>query len=152
VQTQETAQGIKILSNIKIKIDQDFARGETSILFWKTLLINHIITKTKQKPISRIEMGNGIQHPFSYKAKSVKDGIIKIDDLIMNDCNFVESHENFEVQIADIIAIITNRFHNRNCAFSAYKKLKATIKKASLTEIVLNHNPDETIIEPEIIK
>lgn len=139
------------LLNIQIKIDQDFVRGDDPTIYWKELLRVHFNSKTRQNPIPVLDLWNEKGHPFLNKYQSKKDGTLLFNDLFQHSCNFVESHESFEVQIADIVGIIINRFYNRNRAVEAYNELWVKNKKPNFTRIILNSNPDENI-EPEIIE
>jgi len=163
VQAFNTAIGVSILLeslgdnnsdnllNIQFKIDQDFVRGDDPTIYWKELLRTHFISKTIQNPIPVLDSWKEMEHPFLRKYKSEKDGTLNFNDLFKQSCNFVQSHEHFEVQIADIVGIIINRFHNRDRAVEACKELWTRIQRPTFTKISLNANPD-TNIEPEIIE
>ncbi len=138
------------LLNIQIKIDQDFVRGADPIIYWKELLRTHFIDATKENPIPSLDAWKENGHPFLEKYKGAEDGTLNFKDIFKNHCDFVDSHKHFEVQIADIIGIIINRFYNRQKAIEAYRELKAIVKIASFTKIVLNPNPDEITKEREI--
>ena len=129
----ETSDFKTLEKYFNIKIDKDFIRGVDSTKYWKELLKTHFWVNLNKKPL-----------PQSFK--------LNWDDIISEKCNFVESHEHFEVQIADIIGIIINRFLNRNKAVEAFKKLESNLENISFTKISLKPNPNETNIEPITIK
>jgi hypothetical protein len=129
------------LLNIKIKIDQDFVRGDDPKIYWKELLRNSFISSTIENPVPLLETWkNG--HPFIEKYKHNSDDSLNFKDLFKNNCDFLESHEHFEIQLADITGIIINRFHNRNKAVDAYNELHRVIKKQKLTKLVLKNEPN----------
>ncbi|MEN9549628.1 MAG: hypothetical protein RIR12_2219 [Bacteroidota bacterium] len=138
------------LLNLEIIIDQDFIRGNDPTIFWKELLRTYFITKTKQNPLPALDTWKEKGHPFLTKHKNEKDGILNFNDFFKNKCNFVESHKHFEVQIADIIAIIINRTHNRQKAIKAYEELWKIIKRPDFKRIIFNPNFNDSGLEPEI--
>ena len=125
----ETSDYMTLEKYFNIKIDKDFIRGVDSTKYWKELLKTHFLYNLNQKPLPQ---------PF----------MLYFNDIISKKCNFVESHEHFEVQIADIVGIIINRFLNRKKAIEAFKKLESKLENISFTKILLNTNPDETNNEP----
>lgn len=138
------------LLNLKLKIDQDFVRGHDPTIYWKELLRWSFISSTKHTPIPVLDTWEKTGHPFLEKYKSNRLGTLEFKSLFSKDCNFVESHEHFEIQIADIVGIIINRFKNRHRAEAAYKELFAVIKEKAFTKLILNPNPEEDI-SPEIL-
>ncbi len=140
----------KNLLNIKIKIDKDFVRGDDPTIYWKELLRNSFISSTMENPIPLLDTWKS-GHPFIEKYKHHSNDSLNFKDLFKNNCEFLESHEHFEIQLADITGIIINRFHNRNKAEDAYNELHRVIKKQKLTKLILNNEPNfdtnPTIIE-----
>lgn len=129
------------LLNIKIKIDQDFVRGDDPTIYWKELLRNSFISNTIENPVPLLDTWkNG--HPFIEKYKHHSDDSLNFTDLFKNNCDFLESHEHFEIQLADITGMIINRFHNRKTAIYAYNDLHRVIKKQKMTKLVLNNEPN----------
>lgn len=129
------------LLNIKFKIDQDFVRGDDPTIYWKELLRNSFISYTINNPVPLLDSWkNG--HPFVEKYKGNIEGTLNFKDLFKNNCDFLESHEHFEIQIADITAIIINRFHNRQRATEAHNALFKVLKRQKLSKIILNDMPN----------
>ena len=129
------------LLNICFKIDQDFIRADDPTIYWKELLRNSFISHTLKNPVTLLDSWkNG--HPFVEKYKGTIEGTLNFKELFKYHCDFLESHEHFEIQIADIIGIIINRFHNRNKAVNAYNELYKVIKKQELTKLILNETPN----------
>jgi hypothetical protein len=141
----------KNLLNIEIKIDQDFVRGDDPTIYWKELLRTHFISHTRHTPIPASKEWTA-EHPFLKKYASPKDGTLNFNDIFRNHTHFVESHEHFEIQIADIVGIIINRFYNGQQAVDAYNELWAKLKKSPITRIIMNPNLNDVNIEPEIIE
>jgi hypothetical protein len=130
------------LLNIKFKIDQDFVRGNDPTIYWKELLRNHFISNSLKNPIPALDTWKQTGHPFLEKYKGKDDDTYNVRDIIKNNCDFLESHENFEIQIADITGIIINRFFNRNKAIDAYNEMYRLIKKQKMTRLILNREPN----------
>lgn len=130
------------LLNIKYKIDQDFVRGDDPTIYWKELLRNHFISNTLKNPVPALDTWKQTGHPFLEKYKGKEDGTYNFKDIFKYNCDFLESHEHFEIQIADITGIIINRFHNRNKAVDAYNEMYRVIKKQKMTRLILNNEPN----------
>lgn len=137
------------LLNTEFKIDKDFIRAAEPNIYWKELLRNTFIAFTRNNPIPALAEWKETGHPFLEKYKGDND-TLNFNDVFRNHCDFYDSHNHFEVQIADIVGIIINRHHNRDRAHDAYNALWKKIKKQHFTKIILNDNPDESI-NPEII-
>lgn len=138
------------LQNINIKIDQDFVRGRDPNIYWKELLRWSFISSTRRTPIPTLDSWRKTGHPFLDKYKSKKNDTLEFKSLFRNNCNFVESHEHFEIQIADIVGIIINRYKNRNKTIAAYNALFTVIKKKVFTKIIMNTTFDNNM-SPEIL-
>jgi len=125
------------LLNIEFKIDRDFVRGREPEIFWKELLRNSFINASDAIPL--LEGWQETGHPFLDKYRHRSGGGLDFADVFKNHCAFYESHNSFEVQIADISAIIINRFRNRGVAAEAYQELWRVFPKADKPiEILLN--------------
>jgi hypothetical protein len=129
------------LLNIEIKIDQDFVRGTDPTIYWKEFLKVSFLANTKKDPVPIVDTWkNG--HPFLTKYQDVSPGFLNFTQLFTQKCNFLNSHEHFELQIADITGLIINRFHNRNKAIEAYKALYKVITHQEFMKIILNEIPN----------
>lgn len=131
----------KNLLNLCFKIDQDFIKAADPTIYWKELLRNYFISQTIKDPIPILDNWKD-GHPFVEKYKGTIEGTFNFKDLFRNHCNFLESHEHFEIQIADITGIIINRFYNRNKAVEAFNELYKVIKKQDFTKLILNEAPN----------
>ena len=138
------------LLNLEFKIDQDFVRGRDATIFWKELLRNTFISYTNRNPIPTLDAWETNGHPFLEKYKRKDNNKIYLTELFKKNCNFKESDEHWEIQIADITGIIINRFHNRNKAQRAYLNLNKCLKKNKFTKIILNESLDFST-DPTII-
>lgn len=119
--------------SLAIKIDKDFITGPQSKQYFKELLAISLLTKLTTEPLHKSDFLN---------FRSFVDS--KVD--------FFESYLNFEIQIADIIGIIINRFFNADKPFEAFKVLDQDKDRLmQITEIVFNPNPDESNIEPSTL-
>lgn len=130
------------LLNLNIKIDQDFVRGDDPNIYWKELLRNYFMSMTNERPIPALENWKVDGHPFMDKYKHSSSATLNFKELFKNNCNFLESHENFEIQLADITGIIVNRFHNRNKAVEAYNAFYKILNHQSIHKIVLDNEPN----------
>lgn len=128
------------LTHLQIKIDQDFIRAKEPLTYWKELLRNEFIRKQKKEGIPVLERWPD-DHPFLVKYRHGKPGELNFKDLFRNNCDFVESHESFEVQIADIVAIIYNRYFNRKKCIDAYMALFKNRKKI-IKPLCIKLNPN----------
>lgn len=138
------------LLNLEFKIDQDFVRGRDANIYWKELLRNTFISYTLRNPIPVLDTWDENTHPFLKKYTKENDDRLYVTDILKNKCNFLESHESWEIQLADITGIIINRFHNRKKAIKAYGNLTKCLKKIKFTKIILNESPDYNT-DPTII-
>ena len=151
--TFETSVGVSILLemlqdknssnllNIEFKIDQDFVRGDEALKYWKSLLRASFVSYNLKHPLPALDTWNKTGHPFLEKYKTSNKEQLNFTEIFNDKCNFGESETHFEIQMADIIGIIVNRFHNRNKAISAYNALWTEIKEPKLRKIILNEKP-----------
>jgi len=128
------------LTHLQIKIDQDFIRGDEPVIYWKELLRNEFIRQQDKEGIPALDSWKD-DHPFLQKYGNGKPGQLDFKDLFQNNCEFLDSHDSFEIQIADIVAIIYNRYFNRKKCVAAYAALFYNRKKiVKPLCIVLNSN------------
>lgn len=105
--------------NILFKADKAFIENQN--IYWKKYVIHSIRESSKIKPFPVVDTW-GDEHPF-VKKYIIEDNNIRgidIETMFTENFNFLDSSENFEIRIADIMAIITNR--NWNSKFD-YKKI-----------------------------
>jgi len=126
------------LQHLHIKIDEDFIRGADPNIYWKEVLRNTFIREINATGIPTLAAWPDT-HPFLQKYKHDNKEELNFKDLFSNHCEFLESHNSFEIQMADIIGIIYNRYFNRNRCFAAYKELFAKKRKLEKPlSIILN--------------
>lgn len=99
--------------NIQYKIDRDFLNDEN--IYWSDYLRKSIENDSKQRPFPMLDTW-GDDHPI--KKKYLIEGNdgrkgFDLNSIFRDNLNFLESHEHPEIRIADIMAIILNRYWNR---------------------------------------
>lgn len=136
------------LLNLKYKIDKDFITGREANQYWKETLRKSFQTFNEKNPIPFLEQWKENGHPFleKYKGKS-KDEFL-FTNLFRENCNFLESDENWEIQIADITGIIFNRYFNKNKAKKAFDNLGKCVMNENITELNLS-NVNELLTDPK---
>ena len=132
------------LLKIKIKIDRDFINGPQPRLFFGELLKHAFRTFTNNNPIPALDTWEKSGHPFLDKYLK-SNGKYDFKEILYDNCNFCHSHEQFEIQMADITGNIIHRFQNRQRCKDAYEKLveKFSNKKHEITHIRLNPHPNK---------
>ncbi|RTQ45105.1 hypothetical protein EJV47_26405 [Hymenobacter gummosus] len=128
------------LLNIEFKIDQDFVRGREPEIFWKELLRTSFTNAAKGIPV--LEDWKHTGHPFLDKYQRKEGKGLDFADVFQNHCAFYASQDSFEVQIADITAIIINRFRNRGAAANAYQELWRIFPRSD--------KPIQVVLNPEV--
>ena len=128
------------LLNIEFKIDQDFVRGREPEIFWKELLRTSFTNAAEGVPVLEVWKQTG--HPFLDKYQRKEGNGLDFADVFKNHCAFYESQNSFEVQIADITAIIINRFRNRGAAAEAYQELWRIFPRSD--------KPIQVVLNPEV--
>lgn len=111
------------LLRIRYLIDKDFIKEPRHKIFWHELLRNQLYNFSKTNPLPLNEKWKTKGHPFLEKYG--KNGRLNFNDLFWNQCDFVSSHKNFEIRIADAANTIISRYYNRGeCqqAFSLVRK------------------------------
>jgi hypothetical protein len=132
----------KNLMNIKFLIDMDFINPDGHArLYFGELLRQAFYSYTKEHPIPILETWKTSGHPFM--DKYIVNGRMNAKEILRDNLLFLESHENFEIQIADILCTIVNKYHNQDKCKEAYKKLLDAFPKKSTLDIVeIRLNPD----------
>jgi len=125
------------LLRIRFFIDRDFIKSPQPEIFWRELLRNQIFHASKTKPIPLLNKWQKKGHPFL--EKYAKDGVLNFNELFRKHCKFVNSHENFEIRIADNISTIFSRYHNKRECVTAYDLIKHCIlADGTISKFVLN--------------
>jgi hypothetical protein len=98
--------------DVYYKIDKDFLTEEN--IFWEHYSRRSIQNYTQKNPWPVLDTWDS-EHPFIKKYMYEADGrsVININ-LIYKNLNFLDSKENIEIRIADVIGIILNRYYNKN--------------------------------------
>lgn len=122
--------------NFSYKIDKDFLTEEN--IFWNHYSKSSVQNYTKNNPFIMLDTWDD-DHPFIRKYTFSREGKNMIDiKLIYENLRFLESHNNFEIRIADIIGIIYHRYFNRN-------ELSKEFYLLSKTGIINNHHIELTL-------
>ncbi len=142
----------KNLMNIKFQIDKDFINPDGHAkLYFGELLRHAFYTYTKEHPIPILDTWIETGHPFM--DKYIVKGRMNAKEILQDNLHFLESHENFEIQIADILCTIVNKYHNQGKCKETYGKLLDSFpEKATLDIVEIRLNPDyDENIDVEII-
>lgn len=130
--------------NFSYKIDRDFLTEEN--IYWEHYSKSSIENYTKSNPFVVLDTWDD-DHPFIKKYMFNVNGrsLINIKTIYEN-LRFLDSKDNFEIRIADIIGIVYNRFFNRNEFVEEHHLLSlAGIINDAHIEIIFNDfDPDET--------
>lgn len=116
------------LTRIGFKIDRDFIRQPRTETFWRQMLRTSLWWRTQINPVPILERWRRKSHPgHRFLEKYRAEGFFDFNDLFEHHCEFVTSHEHFEVRIADGIGTIFSRFHNDGRCKRAYDLLRHCI-------------------------
>lgn len=110
------------LVDLKYKIDQIFLKGLEQNSFWHELMRNQLLQFSEKEPLPCIVEWEKEKHPFYQKYHS--KGYYVMNDLFIKNLNFVKSHNNFEVRIADTVCTIIHRFWNEEQNKNLYHIIK----------------------------
>lgn len=110
------------LVNLKYKIDKIFLRGLEQNAFWHELMRNQLYALSEENPIPCLIEWKVENHPFYLKYHSGEN--YNFNKLFWGNTNFVQSHEHFEIRIADTISTILNRHWNLGQCKELYKIIK----------------------------
>lgn len=114
----------RTLGTIQINIDRDFIHDPQTTIFWKDLLRSHFYSYTYEHHIPVLKEWP-LNHPFYVARDRSESGlIIDTEHVFKNGCNFVNSHQNPEIQIADILASIISGYNNRKLFAKPYGKIR----------------------------
>jgi hypothetical protein len=110
--------------DVYYKIDKDFLTEEN--IFWEHYSRRSIQNYTQKNPWPVLDTWDS-EHPFIKKYMYEADGrsVININ-LIYKNLNFLDSKENIEIRIADVIGIILNRYYNKNELKNEFELLSKT--------------------------
>lgn len=135
------------LLHLHFKIDRIFLKGKEQNAFWHELLRQQLYNHSLRDPFPILRDWQTTGHPFL--DKYWKKDHIDLNELFWKHCNFNESHENFEIRIADAVNTIFSRHHNHRLAQSAFSFAKHCIlADGRITGLVLN----DVDVEKEIVK
>ena len=125
------------LVDIKYLIDKDFLKGKEQDIFWHELLRNQLYSFSLQDPICLLKTWKETGHPFV--EKYARGGYFDLNELFWKNCEFVESHEYFQIRIADIVCSILSKRYNSNSSKKAYNYLKKCFSKnGKMHHVILN--------------
>lgn len=126
------------LLGLEFKIDKDFVKGDEATKNWKKLLEKAFIQFNKENPIPTLENWRINGHPFLEKYKSKDLKALNFKEIFNQLCNFKDSHENFEIQMADITGIIIHRYINHQKSEIAFNALWEKNKIKPFNKVQLN--------------
>lgn len=141
----------KTLGVIKISIDKDFVREPRHIIFWKDFLRSQFYNYTYRHPVTIVSEWSE-DHPF-FMAKNKNKGELFVDSnhVIGRNCNFINSHNSTEIQVADILATIISKYYNKKEFLLVYKQIRNFFipKRINPVKILKMTSPDEA--KPDLI-
>ena len=125
------------LMRMKYLIDRDFIREPRPNAFWHELLRNQLYQTSKNDPLPFPELWERRGHPFV--KKYTKGNHFVLTELFRDNCDFVHSHEYFEVRIADTVNTIISRWFNKKQCRNAYAKVRhCFLHHGRVTELICN--------------
>jgi hypothetical protein len=125
------------LVKLKFIIDRDFIKEPRPNAFWRELLRNQLYSISLNTPIPLLKDWKKKGHPFL--DKFTKNGKMNLNELFWKNCKFLQSHENFEIRIADCVNSILNKYFNNKRCVEAYKLIKPCIlRDGRIHQIELN--------------
>jgi hypothetical protein len=116
-------------------IDRDFIKEPRHNYFWREILRNQLYHNSRSNPFPVLDRWEREGHPFL--AKYARNGRIDLSDAFRNHLKFVESHEHFEIRIADAVNTILFRFYNQRRCILAYKFLRSCILQDGRVQQIL---------------
>jgi hypothetical protein len=125
------------LPRLRYKIDRDFIKEPRHFVFWKILLRNQIWQASKHEPLPMLNEWDHSDHPFTETVDGETHA--RITEIFEDRCEFLRSHEHFEIRIADAVASIMHRFWNKRQCSQAYRIIVGSFcGRGSFPQIVLN--------------
>jgi hypothetical protein len=133
--------------DLEFKIDQDFINNEN--IYWKEYSLKSIAEYSHTKPFPILDTWDE-NHPI-VKKYIINGKGINLRTVFKDQLAFLDSKENFEIRIADIVGIILNRYFNNNSPenstmFELLENMRAV--KVYHTELRLNDfDKDKTFFD-----
>lgn len=125
------------LPNLRFLIDRDFIKERRPDLFWHELLRNQLWHAGKNNPVPLLDKWQKQGHPFLDKFR--RKGYLDFNELFWKQCSFVNSHEIFEVRIADMINTILARYWNSKGCREPYRLVRRCfLHHGRITQLILN--------------
>jgi hypothetical protein len=125
------------LPRIRYKIDRDFIREPRHLTFWRQLLRNQIYNNSKHDPLPLLDSWERTDHAFLETFGG--ESHAAITEIFEERCDFLSSHEHFEIRIADTVATILNRFWNhRRCTATYHLIVKRFLRDGRVNGVILN--------------
>jgi len=101
------------LLNISYKVDRDFLTEEN--MYWSEYARRSVQENSKSRPFPMLntwDKDHPVKKKYFIKRENGRDGI-NLNIIFKDNLKFVDSKDNFEVRIADVLGIIINRFWNK---------------------------------------
>lgn len=124
------------LVKLKFIIDKDFIKEPRHNAFWREILRNQLYSISLTNPIPLLKDWKSTGHTFLNKYR--KNGRMDFNKLFWEHCDFLLSHENFEIRIVDSVNSILNKYFNKKQCVEAYKVIKPCfLKDGKISQIEL---------------
>jgi hypothetical protein len=134
------------LMNLEIKIDKDFINKSGEKKYFKELLRQAFrrITEAHPIPMARELLVSGHQFVTNYM---LPNGMMNLGRIFNDRCDFLDSHINFELQIADILGTIFHRAQNKNMCLNSVDLIENALGQRGQikTHLVLNQDPNTEV-------
>lgn len=136
------------LLRIRFLIDKDFIKEPRHHIFWHEVLRNQLYNFSKTSPLPLNKKWKNKGHPFLEKYE--KDGRLNFNELFWKQCDFVSSHENFEIRISDAANTIISRYYNKGECQQAYSLVqKSFLRDRNIPNMLLQDiNLDDYRYDP----
>ncbi len=123
---------------IEFIIDEIFIKGQAQNTFWHEILRNQIYSESVKEPLPMLIEWEETGHPFIDKYLN-DEGMLDLNNLFWNNCEFAKSHEKYEIRIADTVNTILSNHYNYKKRFKNGKSFFLSIvPKRNIDHIVLN--------------
>jgi hypothetical protein len=128
---------IQELPRIRYKIDRDFIKEPQHLVFWRILLRNQLWSHSALDPLPVLHTWKQQNHPFLEIFGDERHAAIT--GIFEQRCDFLLSHEHFEIRLADTVATILNRYWNhQRCAPQYDLIVRSFLRDKRVNGIILN--------------
>ena len=125
------------LTRMRFQIDRDFIKAPVHNWFWHEVLRNQLYNSSKSNPIPLLKKWKRHGHPFL--EKYTRNDRLDFNELFWKQCEFVASHDHFEIRIADAVSAIISRFFNQRRCTQAYSLIRRCfLADGKMRQLLLN--------------